>query len=200
MATLAPAIFTATTATSFVEFQRTLAGTAILTNIAITAVPHGTWTEEGTGTMSVNSASSVDLVASGATPKSARRSFATEAGKSYDLSFTLSSQAAQVSVGSTPTTVNLRAAASAPIGANTVTFTATSTIAHVKFATSVAGSLFVGGVALTEATDPAVDWLPGGPGAVTNESPTTVTIAFARERFSAHEDVTAGSDAEPGPD
>lgn len=166
-----PARFTATTTRTFLDIRRTLAGTSIVDAITLAPVEHGTWTLEGDGTMTVNSPTSIDLMATATGNSSARVSFATEAGKTYALTFTIGGQAATVSVGSIPAAIDLNAGVAAPIGTNTVSFTAVSSISHVKFTTTVSGSLFLSDLAITETV-----WATGGPGTVTNQTATTVSI------------------------
>lgn len=156
---------------TYVDIRRTLPGTAILDNIALTPIPHGTWTGEGTGTLTVNTPTSIDLTTSGTGPKSARVSYATQPGQNYALTFTVAGQAATVSAGTNPAANNLNGGVNAPIGSNTVSFTALTTITYVKFSTTVAGSMFITGLAINESI-----WATGGPGTVTNLSNTTVRI------------------------
>lgn len=166
-----PARFAATTTRTFLDLRRTLAGTSVLDTITLAPVEHGTWTDEGTGTMTVNSPTSIDLVATGTGSKSARVSYATQAGLNYALTFTMGGQSATVSVGSNPDAVNLNAGVTAPIGVNTVSFTALSSISHVKFSTTVSGSMFLSGLSIAQSI-----WATGGPGTVTNQTATTVTL------------------------
>lgn len=181
---LLPATFTATTTTSFVEFQRTLTGTSILTAIAITERPHEEWVGEGTGNLTQNSATAVTVNV--LTTMSARRSFATTAGQTYAVSLTIGAQNAVVSVGNNPAGVNIVAGQSAPIGANVVTFIANSSISHVKVTSTTTGLMLVSGISLDESI-----WAIGGPGTVSNLTETTATITgaggtptFARRVFS----------------
>lgn len=157
--------------TTYVDIQRTLPGTSILDNIALTPIPHGTWTGEGSGTLTVNSPTAVDLVTEGAGPKTARLSYATQPGQNYALSFTMAGQAAIVSAGTNPLANNLNGGVTAPLGASTGSFTALTTITYVKFSTTTPGTMFISGLAIDETI-----WATGGPGTVTGMSDTAVTI------------------------
>lgn len=168
-----PARFAAITTQTFLDLRRTLAGSSVLDAITLTPVADGVWTEEGTGTMTVNSPTSIDLVASGT--KSARVTYPTIPGQNYVFTFDLAGQAANVSVGTNPAANNLNGGILSPIGTgNQVSFTALTSISYVKFATTVSGSLFLSNLAIALSI-----WAVTGPGTVTNQTNTTITITGA---------------------
>lgn len=167
---LNPATFTALTNRSFVEFQRTLTGSAVLTGITLTARPHTEWVGAGTGSFTANSGASVTANVT-TIGYSVRRSFPTTRGKTYQISFSMSVQDATVSVGSTPGASNLLASRAAPIGANVVSFIANSSVSHFMVTSTATGVMLVTGVDMTETI-----WAISGPGTVSNLTDTTVSL------------------------
>jgi hypothetical protein len=167
---LDPAVFAALGTRSFVEFQRTPTGTAVLTGIDLTPRPYTDWVGEGPGSFVQNSATSVTVSATAA-GMSVRRSFATTKGKTYQISFTVSVQDATVSVGNTPAGNQLLASRSAPIGTAVVSFVANSSISHLKISSTASGGMLIGSTTLTETV-----WAISGPGTVSNTTATTVSI------------------------
>lgn len=168
---LSPATFAALTELSFVEFQRTLTGSSVLSGITLAERPHTEWVGEGDGSFVQNSASSVTVNVATA-GMSVRRSFETIRGRTYQIAFSVSAQPATVSIGNNPAAVNLIPGQSAPIGDNVVSFIANSSISHFKVTSTNTGVLLITGADMTETI-----WATGGPGTVSNKTNTTVTIA-----------------------
>lgn len=107
----------------------------------------------------------------GSSPTSARRSFQTESGKAYTLSFTSTANPCFFQIGYSPKGEQLVAQTESSLGANSVSFVAAGSITHVLFQRTLAGSSGISGLFLT-----ASIWLASGPGTVSNPTDTSLTI------------------------
>lgn len=153
--------FTATTATAYITFQRTAAGTTTVSSIEILEIPEVTWVDTAaptsTGWVSLSTGVTVDsntgavTIPATGTSLLARQSMTTVAGTLYRLRWINNSNTTQCLLGTSQGGGQFKTAtASDPIGYNAYEFRATSTTTWVQVQRTTTGTAVVSDIRLQQ--------------------------------------------------